>query len=184
MVRPGANARFAFCAETMANPEVPCAPSQPHSVAPAMRLVPHQKTLLNACMSLMFEEGCRQVMSRIDSRQLGRDHELRLLPHQPYTFCLPPIKGFPLLRPASSPAQRIHHLSLGSPITALRCGVTAFIGVRSSAFDHDASLTGSSGLGICRSLNDDVNADGRDLGIPARRDWRSPLNRLDDLRGN
>jgi len=50
----------------------------------------HQKTLLIACVSLMFEEGCRQVMSRIEPKQLGRDHELRLFHSHALKFCHSP----------------------------------------------------------------------------------------------
>jgi len=42
-------------------------------------VVPHQKQLLRACVSLGFHQGCRQIIERIDPKRLKVDHELQML---------------------------------------------------------------------------------------------------------
>src|SRR5262245_8289557 len=54
---------------------------------PFPSIIPLQKTLLNACMSLMFVEGCQQIISLINPKQLSKDHELRLLHSQALALC-------------------------------------------------------------------------------------------------
>ena len=56
---------------------------------PFPSIIPNQKKLLNACMSVMFVKGCQQIISRIDHNLLLRDHELKLLHSQASALCRP-----------------------------------------------------------------------------------------------
>jgi tetratricopeptide (TPR) repeat protein len=52
-------------------------------------VIPHEKQLLRACVSLEFEDGCLQIMERIDPKRLKADHELQMLKAQAERFCGP-----------------------------------------------------------------------------------------------
>lgn len=42
-------------------------------------MVPHQKQLIRACLTLGFKDGSQQVLKRIDPKWLRTDHELQML---------------------------------------------------------------------------------------------------------
>ena len=57
---------------------------------PFPSIIPHQKQLLVASMSLNFREGCEQVLRQLDREAVRRDNELSVLKAQAERHCSAP----------------------------------------------------------------------------------------------